>query len=56
MNTILTLCANCAEIYRDAPGMRVKQVIAATTEKKKYCVHCRRRGSFSRDHVQSGRK
>ena len=43
MNTILTLCANCAEIYRDAPGMRVKRVSTATTEKKKYCVQSGRK-------------
>lgn len=56
MNTILTLCPYCAEVYKAAPGMRIKPAPAATTEKKKYCEHCRKKGSFDRYHVQSGRK
>lgn len=56
MNTILTLCYQCAEVYKAAPGMRIKPVLSATTEKKRYCEHCRKKGSFDRYHVQSGRK
>lgn len=56
MNTILTLCEACAETYRSAPGVRIKKVVKATTEKKSYCEACRRKGRFFEQfHVQSGR-
>lgn len=56
MKTILTLCPYCAEDYKAAPGMRVKPVSSATTEKKRFCEHCRRKGSFGQFHVQSGKR
>lgn len=56
MNTILTLCYQCSETYKAAPGVKITEAPLATTEKKKYCEHCRRRGSFSSFHVRSGRK
>ena len=56
MNAILTLCYQCAEVYRTSPGVKITETALATTEKKKYCEHCRKRGSFSRFYVRSGRK
>lgn len=56
MNTILTLCHYCAEDYKAAPGMKVKEILLTTTEKKKYCEQCRKKGSFDQYLVQSGRK
>ena len=56
MNTILTLCHYCAEDFKAAPGMRIKPVSRATTEKKKCCEQCRRKGSFERYHVKSGKR
>lgn len=35
MNTILTLCNQCAEIYRSSPGVKITEAPLATTEKKK---------------------
>ena len=56
MNTILTLCPYCMEDYKAAPGMRIKPVPRATTEKKKFCEQCRRKGSFEQFHLQSGKR
>ena len=56
MNTILTLCEACAEVYRTAPGVRIKKVVKATTEKKPYCEACKRKSRyFDQYHVRSGR-
>ena len=35
MNTILTLCYQCAEVYRTSPGVKITEAPLATTEKKK---------------------
>ncbi len=57
MNTILTLCYQCAETYKATPGMRAKEIPHTTTEKKKCCENCRRKGGdLSQFYVQSGRK
>ena len=56
MNTILTLCNQCAEIYRSSPGVRVKEIPNTTTAKKKCCEQCRRKGCLAQYLVQSGRK
>jgi hypothetical protein len=42
MKVILTLCPKCAEIY--SAGYRVKVVPKATTELKKSCENCGRKG------------
>lgn len=56
MNTILTLCYQCAETYKAAPGMRVKEIPLTKTEKKKCCEQCRQKSGLSQYLVQSGRK
>lgn len=56
MNTILTLCNNCAEIYRSAPGVQIKEVTLTKTERKRFCEHCRRKGSFGQFYVRSGKR
>ena len=56
VNTILTLCEACADTYQTAPGIRIKKVVKATTEKQPYCEACKRKSRyFDQYHVQSGR-
>lgn len=54
--TILTLCYQCSETYKEAPGMRAKGILLTKTEKKKCCENCRRKGGLAQYLVQSGRK
>ncbi len=56
MSTILTLCYQCSETYKAAPGMRGKEIQHATTAKKKCCEQCRQKSGLSQYLVQSGRK
>ena len=42
MNTILTLCETCAGLYGES--YRAKKLTTATTELKKACERCKKKG------------
>ena len=43
MNTVLTLCENCAALY--GGSYRTKKLAETTTELKKACERCKKKGN-----------